>query len=188
MKRAIVAAEKNDVPAALIEYANRMIWIAESEYVLMGIKQHFIGIESASDELKPQMKKLAAAVARCESRGGSGAVIEDCKDILHRFTSELEFYGALQAPVENSGEYKCSNGRIATSLLQAIEFQLEQLNQTLESVREAEYIPAEKIEEAEALQKQLKKQFKDENRRAEERKKLEEEAAQKAARKSKKKK
>ena len=89
LKRAIDAARVAQVSHALINYANEVVWAAESEVVLSGIKIHFDGIEVASEALRPKMKKLEAAVKQCEARGAKSPTTEECRAMLQRFDAEV---------------------------------------------------------------------------------------------------
>ena len=89
LKRAIDGARAAQVTHELIDYANEVVWAAESEVVLSGIKIHFDGIEVAYEALRPKMKKLEAAVKQCEVRGANSKATEECRAMLQRFTAEV---------------------------------------------------------------------------------------------------
>ncbi|EQC37509.1 hypothetical protein SDRG_05112 [Saprolegnia diclina VS20] len=195
LRRVWRQAQVEGVEGALVQAAQRVIVLAESEASLYGAYMLCARIQVGSAQFSNDFVRLNHCLTMVEDYGVSDTLMRNAWGLRDRLSAEMTLEAAL-FPFEermdgltNQSQYVFHDGKIAASLLEALTLRNHTLTVAVEvaaKVEEATPVASHLVEKAKECLVKLKKDIKEEQKREDERRRIAEEEALKAAKKGKK--
>ncbi|KAH9091326.1 hypothetical protein LEN26_018738 [Aphanomyces euteiches] len=183
-------AKAEHVSPILVEAAQRVIVMAESEVTLYGYYMLSARIDVGSKVYLKDMTKLANAISTVEDKGVNETLLRNARVLRDKLFAEMAMEDALMNfEAQNDGSFAFIDGTRCSTLLEALNHRNHVVTMAVETATKMEDstpISQTMMDQAKELLIKLKKDIKDEQKHEDERRKLEEEEAAKKAKKGKK--
>ncbi|KAF0698650.1 Aste57867_10744 [Aphanomyces stellatus] len=195
LRRAWEEAKAHHVNVILLEAAQRVIVMAESEVSLYGYYMLAARIEIGAKKYANDMHKLSHAIAAVDDKGVNETLLKNARVLRDKLYAEMAMEEALMPFHEDTNmdaahvNYVFVDGKSFPTLLEALTHRNHVITMAVDigtKMDDTTPISHELLEHGKDLLAKLKKDIKDEQKHEDERRKLEEEAAAKAAKKGKK--
>ncbi|OQR86217.1 hypothetical protein ACHHYP_10866 [Achlya hypogyna] len=195
LRRVWQQAQKGGVDPALVQAAQRVIVLGESEASLYGAYMLCARIDVGSSVYANDFVRLNHSLAMVEDYGVSDTLLNNAWGLRDRLCAEMTLEAALLPfdervdSITNLPQYVFHDGKVAPSLLEALTLRNHSLTVAVElatKVEESTPVAAHLLDKAKESLVKLKKDIKEEQKKDDERRRIAEEEALKAAKKGKK--